>query len=85
MTNETTKRRAGRVKTKKPTSIPNCGSLMPNGSRLAHSSTVRHAPSEPEPASSPRTTGMAMTARRRSGSMAWRYCSSTCWAGVVGT
>ena len=26
----------------------------------------------------------AQTAIRRSGSIAWRYCSSTCWAGVTG-
>ena len=80
----TTKRSHGRVKTKKPTSMPNWGSGMPNGSRFIQSSRVRHAPMAPDPASTPRMMGMDHTARRRSGSMACRYCSSTCWACVIG-
>src|SRR6478735_8494384 len=67
----------GRVKTKKPTSRPNDG-------RLDQSRKVRQAPIEPDPASRPSTTGTAHRAIRRSGSIAWRYCSSTCCAGVTG-
>ena len=69
----------GSVKTKNPTSRPNCGSLVPNGTALRHSRNVRQAPMAAAPARRPRTEGMTTVARRRSGSRTWRYWSRT-WA-----
>ena len=68
----TTKLIHGRSKTKKPMSMPNSGSVLPNGVPLRHSRKVSHCVAAESPAKSPMASGAAIVAVRRIGSTSSR-------------
>ncbi len=62
----------GRSKTKKPMSMPNSKSVVPNGWLLRHSRKVSHWVAAESPAKSPMASGAAIVAVRRIGSTSSR-------------
>ena len=76
-------RSTGREKTKNETSIPNSGSLTPNGDRKNHRRIVRHSAERLTPPKRPTAAGMPIISTLRNGSMLRRYRSRLRSSGVI--